>query len=72
VEIDIGKIMLLLPDTRQMIEVIATWKKCPVKLQAVRDARWKKEKVSRGDKPGKGAEKPHPQAMRKINCYFIR
>jgi hypothetical protein len=55
-----------------MIEKIAPGKKHPVKLQAVRDARGKNKKIARGDKPGKSVKKPHPQALRKINCYIIR
>ena len=55
-----------------MIEKASPGKKSPVKFQAVCDTRGKKEKVPRGNKPGKGAKKPHAQTMRKINCYFIR
>jgi hypothetical protein len=72
VNIDIGKIMILLPHTMQMIEEIAPGEKRTVKFQAVRHAHRKQKKVTRGDKPGKSVEKPHSQSMRKINCYFIR
>jgi hypothetical protein len=51
---------------------ISFWKKRPIKLQAVRDARRKKEKVTRGDKPGKSAKKPPPPTPGKINCDTIR
>ena len=72
VDVNIGKVMKLLPGAVKMIEKKILGKQRPVKFQAFRHARRKKKKISGGDKPGKYAKKPQPQPPGKIKQYFIR
>src|SRR5208337_117938 len=72
VDIDTGKIMILLPRAIQVIEKAAAGKQSAIEFAASRHTRREKKIISGGYKPGKCAEKPHSQLAGKINRYFIR